>query len=293
MERRVSLLRSLVGCACGALASCAPVGQELSPAAGGTYVTDSVTGIGFLRVPGGEFTMGLTEGSANEQPPHRVRLKSFLIARTEVTVRQFAKFVQDTGRQTDAEKYGSARVWDGNDWVNLPGASWRHPAEACADDCPVSYLSWNDAAAFCAWAKMRLPTDAEWEYAAGAGGEHLHWAGTSHDWELQDYAWFRLNSGRQLHPVAQKKPNSFGLYDMSGNVGEWCADWYGQGYYAESPSDDPQGPSTGTSRVLRGGNAHNDATRVRVTYRGMQLADFAHAAIGFRPVRDLPTPDER
>ena len=270
--------------------ACAPVNHELSPAVGDSWVTDSATGIGFFRIPGGVFVMGLAEGSANENPPHRVSLKSFLMARTEVTVAQYAKFVQETGYRTDAEKDGSARVWDGNDWVNVPGASWRNPVERCGDDCPVSYLSWNDAEAFCAWAKMRLPTDAEWEYAAGGGGEHNYWAGTSHDANLGEYAWFRLNAGKQLHPVAKKKPNAFGLYDMSGNVAEWCADWYGQSYYDESPVENPRGPSSGASRALRGGNVYHDATRIRITYRGMQRPDYAHSAIGFRPVRDLVPP---
>lgn len=262
----------------------------MSPASGEFWVTDAVTKIGFIRIPGGVFTMGLRDGSPNEQPPHEVRIKSFLMARSEVTIAQFARFVQDTRYQTDAERHGSARVWDGNDWVSMQGASWRNPAWPCEDDCPVSYLSWNDAAAFCAWAQMRLPTDAEWEYAASGGGEHHFWAGTSHDRELEEYAWFRLNSGKLLHPVGRKKPNRFGLYDMSGNVAEWCADWFDQGYYAESPSENPQGPPSGTSRVLRGGTAHHDATRVRITCRGMHLPDYAHSAIGFRPVRDLPSP---
>lgn len=290
MGGRVRLLRSLVAAALPVLAACAQVNHQVSPDAGAAWVTDAVTGIGFFRIPGGDFTMGLAEGSANEQPPHAVRISAFLMARTEVTVAQFGKFVQDTGYLTDAEKDGSARVWEGGDWVNLPGASWRNPVEACGDDCPASYLSWNDATAFCAWASMRLPTDAEWEYAAGDGGEHHYWAGTSRDSELADYAWFRLNSGKRLHPVGEKQPNLFGLHDMSGNVAEWCSDWYGPGYYSESPFENPRGPSSGTSRALRGGTAYHDATRVRITYRGMQRPDFAHSAIGFRPARDLRAP---
>lgn len=290
MNLRDGLRISLIGFSCGVVVSCAQGNHELSPAAGPGWVTDAATRIGFVRIPGGEFMMGLAEGSANETPPHKVRIKSFLMASTEVTIGQFAKFVQDTGYQTDAEKKGSARVWDGKDWVTMHGASWRNPVQTCSDDCPVSYLSWNDASAFCTWAKMRLPTDAEWEYAAGGGDEHQCWAGTSHDGDLHDYAWFRLNSGKQLHPVGGKKPNRFGLYDMSGNVAEWCADWFGQSYYAESPPENPPGPSSGTSRVLRGGSVFNDATRVRIMNRGMQLPDFAHSAVGFRPVRDIPSP---
>ncbi len=290
MSLRAGLRISLIGYLCGFVVSCAQVNHELSSTDGTAWVTDAVTRIGFVRIPGGEFTMGAAEGSPNEKPPHKVGIRSFLMARTEVTVGQFAKFVQDTDYQTDAEKQGSARVWDGNDWVTLRGFSWRNSVDMCGDDCPVSYLSWNDATAFCAWAKMRLPTDAEWEYAAGGGSEHLCWAGTSHDGELNEYAWFRLNSGKQPQPVGRKKPNPFGLYDMSGNVAEWCADWFGQSYYAESSSENPLGPLSGTSRVLRGGSVFNDATRIRITYRGMQPPDFAHGAVGFRPVRDISSP---
>ncbi len=290
MERRIRLLVSLTAGVMSVLAGCAPVNRGLSRDAGQAWVTDAATGIGFFLIPGGEFTMGLSEGSANEKPPHKVRVSSFLMARTEVTIAQFARFVQESGYRTDAEREGSARVWDGGDWANAPGASWKKPVETCGDDCPVSYLSWNDAAAFCAWAKMRLPTDAEWEYAAGDGGEHRYWAGTSRDRDLHEYAWFRPNSGRQLHPVGQKRPNGFGLFDMSGNVAEWCSDWYGPYYYDESPYENPRGPSSGRSRALRGGTAYHDATRIRITYRGMQRPDFAHSGIGFRPVRDLPAP---
>ena len=289
MERRVGLFLFLTASALLA-AACAPVNHELPPGPGTTWVTDAATGIGFFRIPGGEFTMGLSEGSANETPPHKVRVDSFLMARTEVTVAQFARFVQETGYRTDAEREGSARAWDGRDWVNVPGASWRNTVDSCGDDCPVSAVSWNDAAAFCSWAKMRLPTDAEWEYAAGEGGKHRYWAGTSRDSELDGYAWFRLNSDQRVHPVATKKPNHFGLHDMSGNVAEWCADWYGPYYYNESPAENPRGPASGTSRSLRGGTAHYDATRIRITYRGMQRPDFAHCGVGFRPVRDLPAP---
>ena len=277
MPGRIRILVSLVAGVVAVSAGCAPVNHRDVARVGHTWVTDAATGIGFFRIPGGEFTMGLAEGSANERPPHKVRLNSFLMARTEITRAQFATFVKDTGYRTDAERDGAARVWDGRDWVNVPGASWRNPVETCGDDCPVSYLSWRDAEAFCTWAKMRLPTDAEWEYAAGDGGEHRYWAGTSHDWEFDEYAWFRLNSGKRLHPVATKKPNGFGLYDMSGNVAEWCSDWYGLYYYDESPSENPRGPSSGTSRSLRGGSAYHDATRLRITYRGMQRPDFAPA----------------
>jgi len=111
----------------------------------------------------------------------------------------------------------------------------------CGDDCPVETVSWNDAQDFISrlnqrtGKRFRLPTEAEWEYAARSGGKREKWAGTSSESELGDYAWYSKNSGGSTHPVGQKKPNGLGLYDMSGDVWEWCQDWYGKDFYKWRP----------------------------------------------------------
>ena len=114
------------------------------------------------------------------------------------------------------------------------------------EDHPVVRVNWDDATAYCQWAGGRLPTEAEWERAARGAGEPAA--------RLKDVAWFSANSGDQTHPVGQKRPNGYGLYDMLGNVWEWCGDWYQEDYYKVGPSTDPKGPTSGQFRALRGGS---------------------------------------
>ncbi|MBF0564110.1 MAG: formylglycine-generating enzyme family protein [Nitrospirae bacterium] len=118
-----------------------------------------------------------------------------------------------------------------------------------------------------AGSKYRLPTEAEWEYAARSGGKSEKYAGTSDINNLKDYAWYSENSGNQTHPVGTKKPNGPGLYDMSGNVWEWVQDWYKENHYDESPRDNPEGPSGGEHRVLRGGSWYSEPQSVRASNR--------------------------
>jgi formylglycine-generating enzyme required for sulfatase activity len=244
-------------------------------------------GIKFVYVPGGSFMMGLESGAASEQPVHKVAVGGFLLSKKEITLGQFARFVEDTGYVTDAEKRGYSRLWTGTKWEQVAGASWRSLLSSQSSFSPVGGLSWNDAVAFCTWSGLRLPTEAEWEYAARAGSVHRIWAGTDHDGNLAEYAWFRANSGLQSQHTGVGKPNGFGLFDMSGNVWEWCSDWYDDGYYAVSFPVNPKGPIWGRVKVARGGSAFSDATRCRVTHRGRFLPDYSHASIGFRPALDI------
>jgi formylglycine-generating enzyme required for sulfatase activity len=145
-----------------------------------------------------------------------------------VTFDQYDKFCEATNRQKP----------DDNRWGR--------------EDLPVIGVSWNDANAFCKWAGKRLPTEAEWEKACRAGTKTVYFFGNDFT-ELGEYGWFDANSKRTTHPVGKKVPNAYGLHDMSGNVWEWCADWYDVGYYARSPKSNPTGPDTGQTKVLRGG----------------------------------------
>jgi formylglycine-generating enzyme required for sulfatase activity len=139
--------------------------------------------------------------------------------------------------------------------------------------CPVENVSWNDVQEFIrrlserTGKTYRLPTEAEWEYAARSGGRNEKWAGTSDEKELGDYAWFYANASFSGHPVGLKKPNGLGLYDMTGNVWEWMSDWYDEGYYAKSPRDEPNGPISGRTHVLRGGYWGDLSSFVRVARR--------------------------
>jgi len=130
----------------------------------------------------------------------------------------------------------------------------------------------------------RLPTEAEWEYAARSGGKKQKWSGINNESELGEYAWYADNSGRKTHPVGQKKPNGLSLYDMSGNVYEWCSDWYGKDYYKNNPRSNPKGPSSGHRKMIHGGSWFNIPWAIRASDRIHFNPDVRHSYFltGFR-----------
>lgn len=225
---------------------------------------------GMVSIPGGAFRMG-NDASAKpaERPAHEVVVEEFAMDEHEVTNRQFADFVRRTGHVTTAEQRGFSRVYDleKEQWEKCPKADWRHPGGPDTtldgkDHFPVVHVSWLDAQAYCRWSGKRLPSEAEWEYAARGGLRDA------------DYPWGReetpdgryLANYRQLDkapaadgfsalaPVKSFPANRFHLYDMSGNVWEWCGDWFADDYYAASRRENPPGPGEGRERVVRGGS---------------------------------------
>lgn len=219
-----------------------------------------------ITVEGGTFIMGDTEmeGDADEQPTHQVTLKTFKIAKTETTVAQWRAYCNATGRaMPEAPSWG---------WI---------------DSHPIVNVNHSDAMAYCDWlaekmdADYRLPTEAEWEYAARGGKQsagYKYSAGRS----LDNAGWYEANSNKQTHPVATKKPNELGIYDMSGNVWEWCKDWYGD--YSSTSQTNPKGVTSGASRVSRGGSWIDSATDCRVARRNRDRPDRRPSNIGFRVV---------
>ena len=226
--------------------------------------------------------------------------KPFYLGRYEVTVEQFRRFVEETGYATDAEKgtgFQGAFGWDRDtmEFKMNDKYSWRNTGFAQADSHPVVNVSWNDAMEFCTWLgnkegkRCRLPTEAEWEYACRAGTQTAFSFGDDAG-QLGDYAWYFENSDSKARKVGQKKPNPWGLYDMHGNVAEWCNDVYAADYYARSPTRNPPGPDDGEKYVLRGGAWNSRPAGCRSATRvgenpGFQDACFARDAIGFRCVR--------
>ena len=218
--------------------------------------------IEMVKVKGGCYQMGDTfrDGDNNDKPAHKVCVSDFSIGKYVVTQAQ---------------------------WFAVMGSN---PSEFKGDRRPVEQVSWDDAQEFIAklnqltGRRYRLPTEAEWEYAARSGGKHEKWAGTSNETELGNYSWLNDNSGENTHEVGQKRPNGLGLYDMSGNVEEWCADWYDGHYYQISPEKNPRGPSSGSYRVIRGGGWDITAGLARAANRHRNTPDSGNNGIGFRLV---------
>jgi len=239
--------------------------RELEPH-GAKELTNSL-GMQFVLIPAGTFMMGsgiAEEGDEDERPQHQVTLSQpFYLQTTPVTQGQWQ------------------RVMAGNPSL----------FQECGEDCPVENVSWEDAQDFIRKLnqieetdKYRLPTEAEWEYACRAGSTQRYCFGDG-EAELGQYAWYADNSQKTTHPVGRLKPNPWGLYDMHGNVYEWCQDWYGK--YPPGPVTDPKGPSSGEYRLLRGGPWDGEAGDVRSAYRHRLTPGYRYGHEGFRVARDL------
>ena len=210
----------------------------------------------FVKVKGGTFTMG--DAAYEDAKPHKVKLSSFYIQKTEVT--------QEL-------------------WEAVMGSN-PSSFKACPN-CPVEQVSWVDIQQFISKLNAKtgktysLPTEAEWEFAARGGkkSKGYKYAGSN---EIEAVAWYKENSEDKTHTVGQKSPNELGIYDMSGNVWEWCSDWYGESYYGSSASTDPQGPASGSYRVLRGGGWGSAAARCRVAHRSSSSPGNRSNSGGFR-----------
>lgn len=241
--------------------------------------------IEMVYIPPGTFMMGSATGTADEKPVHQVSIKAFYLSRTEITVNQWRFFVKESGYLTEAEKNGGGLIRWNNKLQIKKDASWQNPYLKQTENHPVVLISWNDAQAFCYWLSHKtgeyycLPTEAEWEYACRAGSHEECYG------NLDEISWYEYNSGGNTHPVATKKPNRFGLYDMLGNVWEWCQDYYGAHYYSESPVRNPTGPETGTERISRGGTWCSQPSRIRAAFRRHDSAHFRFYRLGFRVAR--------
>ena len=222
---------------------------------------------GMVFIKGGCYQMGDTfgDGYSDERPEHKVCVDDFYLGKYEVTQKE---------------------------WLDVMGSN---PSQFrnCGENCPVENVSWTDVQKFLrklneqTGRKYRLPTEAEWEYAARSGGKKEKWSGTSYKSALPEYAWYSSNSGgffskRKTHPVGGKKPNGLGLYDMTGNVWEWLSDWFRKDYYSNSPLNNPQGPDSGKLRVLRGGSWVDGRGLLRTTFRLRGTEGGLDGDTGFR-----------
>lgn len=272
---------------------------------------------GMIHLDGGTFLMGTDSSEANPQdgegPVRMVTLDPFYMDTTPVTNEKFAAFVAATRYVTEAEKFGWSFVFQNHVapeavedrvagvewWCKVSGVNWRNP-EAPAHH-PVLHVSWNDAHSYCRWAGKRLPTEAEWEYAARGGleqkaypwGDELTPDG-KHLCNIWQGNFPGTDTGEDGHtavsPVNAFPPNGYGLYSMTGNAWEWCADWFNDFYHTIATRVNPIGPRQGTAKVMKGGSflCHKSyCNRYRVAARTGNTPDSATENISFRCVRDV------
>ncbi len=267
--------------ATGLLSGCGHPTSESQPA--GPQVLKTACGMDMVSIPPGQFIMGSNDGPIDAKPAHQVKVDGFFMDQYEVT----------------------QEVYQGVTGTNP--SRRKHPKN------PVEQVTWSAAARFCNVRSLReglkpcydtnrwtcdfsangyrLPTEAEWEYACRSGSTTAFYFGDSPE-ELKSFAWFEGNAQSKPHPAAQRKPNAWGLYDMAGNVWEWCNDFYGAKYYRESPQDNPRGPAQGEKRVLRGGAWSSSAANCASWVRNCDEAGLTDVCLtmdsnGFRCVRNL------
>jgi len=234
----------------------APAG---TPATGQTFI-DPTTGVEFILVKGGCYKMGSDAGADDETPVHEVCVSDFYLGKYELTQGQWEKVMKKNPSHYDK----------------------------CGADCPVESISWDESQMFLkklsslSKKMYRLPTEAEWEFAARSGGRDEKFAGIDDENVLGEFAWFDKNSNMTVHPVGKKKSNGLGFYDMTGNVDEWCQDRYDEAYYKNSPKKNPTGPGAGAERASRGGGYDTTAWRARVAHRSKFDTGSRERNIGLR-----------
>jgi len=276
------------------------------------FVVSLIRELSFVSIPAGTFRMGDIQdvGNNNEHPVHSVTVGAFEMSVCEVTCAQYVEYLNDALTSNEItvlslpfEVRGAAGDYIDMIYFDLGDAEHRiaysngeFSVVAGYDNHALVEVSWYGAKAFAGYYGFDLPTEAEWEYACRAGTETLFYTGNNvdDDWEtspdLDKASWYHYNSETDdnypwTHPVGEKEPNAFGLYDMLGNVWEWCHDWYGEYYYSMSPSDNPPGPIPGIYRVRRGGDWSSSAFGCRSAFRAYRLPFSGQYHIGFRVVR--------
>jgi len=259
-----------------------------------------------VKITGRAFTMGASDLSYTE---HSVTLSDYYMGKYEVTNIQFAEFLNDYGQITTK----SSSDYPSQTMINLSGSysSATYGEEKCRisqsgtkftvasgyNDYAIIYVTWYGAYEYCKWLsektgeKYSLPSEAQWEYAAGGGSTHQKWSGTTSESELYKYANYwqspSTDGYKNVAPVGKFKANTLGLYDMSGNVWEWCMDWYDSGYYSKSAKKDPVNTTDGSGRVVRGGSWSGYAAYARVAYRDYYTPTFSGFNLGFRVHKTL------
>lgn len=238
-----------------------------------------------VTVAGGTFIMGSPNGIGNpdEKPEHSVTLSGFSISKYEITNAQYATFMNDIGAAINGSFNGIEYLDMDDENVQISYTSGSFIADVGTENHPVIEVNWNGAKAYAEHYGGRLPTEAEWEFAAKGGNSSSGYTYSGSN-TIDDVAWYTTNSGSATQAIGTKSANELGLHDMSGNVWEWTNDWYDDAYYSSSPTNDPQGPSSGTFRVRRGGGWSGIASNCRVANRSSYIPTDTGNFSGFRPV---------
>jgi formylglycine-generating enzyme required for sulfatase activity len=261
------------------LVGCGRQAEESRP--GGIQVTKTRCGMDMVSIPAGQFTMGVSEGPIDAKPAHEVKVDGFLMDQDEITQEVYESV---TGKNPARRK---------NPKNPVEQVTWTAAVKFCNARSAQEGLtpSYNTNTWECDFSAngYRLPTEAEWEYACRAGTQSRFYFGENAE-ELKSFGWFEGNSKAKPHPVGQRKPNAWGLYDMAGNVWEWCHDFYGSKYFRDSPRDNPHGPKEGEKRVLRGGAWSSSADSCTSWVRNCDEAGLTDVCLtmdsnGFRCVR--------
>ncbi|GHU24628.1 hypothetical protein FACS1894164_11700 [Spirochaetia bacterium] len=279
--------------------------------------------VNFVKIPAGTFTMGSPTSEANryvDEGQHQVTIsKAFYMGKYEVTAGEFRHFVNASGYKTEAETSSGGYVWINNNWAMKADANWKNPYFTQTENSPVVCVSWNDAVQYCNWMNRqegltpaytingmnvtwnpnangyRLPTEAEWEYACRGGtttpfstGSNVSTSQANYDGKYPYNGSAKGTYRGKTTPVGSFAANAYGLYDMHGNVWEWCWDWYGD--YSRSPQVDPTGAAVGSYRVLRGGDWISNARLLRSAFRNGYTPTYRCSYLGFRVVRPCVLP---
>jgi formylglycine-generating enzyme len=247
------------------------------------------TDVKMKLIPQGKFLMGSEGWGEFESPIHEVFVDDFMIDETSVTNLEFSKFVTETNYKTTAEQKGFAMGYENGEMKEIAGLNWKSYSTIERQNHPVVLISWNDANEFSKWAGKRLPTEAEWEKAARGGLEQSLFPWGDSETQKETCNWGKQTTDfPSTTDVKTFEPNNFGLYDMAGNVWNWCSDWFEGNYYSNEIHENPKGGENGITKVRRGASFNIIQTfRLRCANRGAYSPDNYAINVGFRCVKDF------
>ena len=244
----------------------------------------NIANVDMVFVEGGTFDMGSEDYEKDEKPVHSVKVSNFYMSKTEITNAQYCIFLNDIMADEDGSFRGQQFCDIKDDFAQIKYSSGKFVPESGKESYPVVLVTWYGADAYCRWAGGRLPYEAEWEFAA-RGGNLSGNSKYSGNKSISRVGWYDLISKDASKEVGKKQSNELGIFDMSGNVWEWCNDWYDKDYYKNSPIINPPGPESGTEKIVRGGSFYSMAETCRITNRSTLPAKDSDLEMGFRLLR--------